>query len=173
MEIEKTVETNKSISSITIVNKNTLSWWDDINLKADETSYRISGCSLDIMKNYELTQMIQAYHCYVAYYNMMVSTSNNKLLSLSYLRIMDFENILLDIEKIELDLNAFKEKVIMLENTIKEKLLSYISLNVIELEEKSFSISLVSALKNIFKTKHKSSDTVALGMTVQNTMVKY
>ena len=159
--------------NVTIKNKNTMSWWDDIALVSQNKTYKIIGCSLPIAVNYELTQLIQSYHAFVDYHNMLVTTCNNKPLSMAYLKIVDFKDILLDAEKLEKDIAIFKLKIQLLELHLKDQVLIHIQEGSIAIEEKSATKTFFKTLENIFRWKKHDSTYASVQVAVTNNLVKY
>lgn len=159
--------------NVSIKNRNTLSWWDDIYLESKNKTFKIIGCSLPVNKNYELTQLIHSFHAFVDYHNMLVTTCNNKPLSMAYLKIVDFKDILLDAEKLEKDIGVFKLKIQLLELHLKEEILTYIQDGSIAIEEKTATKTFFKTLGNIFRWKKHDSSTAAVQVAVTNNLVNY
>lgn len=152
-------------------NKNASNWYEDLTIVKNGEVHKVIGSKIDILANYELTQLIKSYHSYVDYYNMLVTTTSNKPMTLAYLDVFNFENILVDIEKIEKDVLLFKNKILNLENSIKDKILTYLKDEVIILQRKSISRSLLSSIKGIFRVSYKTPLENAIDTTVKNNLV--
>lgn len=159
--------------NVFIKNKNTMSWWDDIGIEKDGKWFRIIGCNLDVIINYEITQLIQSYHSFVDYYNMLVTTVNHKPLNMAYLKVVNFEDILIDIEKIEKDIKIFRIKIQKLELELKERILDYITSKDIILEERTLTKSLFAVFTTMFKWKKNDSNSHAIQVSVTNNLVRY
>ena len=159
--------------NVFIKNKNTLSWWEDINLESKNKQFKIVGCSLPIKDNYELTQLIQSYHTFVEYHNMLVTTCNNKPLNMAYLKIVDFKDILLDAERLEKDIAIFKTKIQLLELHLKDLILTYIEEGTITIEERTVTKTFFNVFRNIFRWKKHDSNHNAVQVAVTNNLVRY
>lgn len=177
-ENELEVQTKKPVEekmelNVFIKNKNTQSWWDDIILTSKNRQFKIFGCTLPVVDNYKLKHLIQSYHSFVEYHNMLVTTVNNKPLSYAYLDVVNYEDILLDAEKIEKDIAIFKTKLQLLELHIRETIIDYVTNGVILLEEKTITKSFFGIFANIFRLKKHSDKNNMVQFAVINNLVKY
>lgn len=159
--------------NVFIKNKNTMSWWDDVAVEQNGKWFKIIGCNLEVLKNYEITQLIQSYHSFVDYYNMLVTTINNKPLNMAYLKVINFDDILLDAEKLEKDVKIFKIKIQKLELELKERILEYIISKEITIEERTLTKSLFTIFVTMFRWKKHDSSNHAVQMSVTNNLVRY
>lgn len=166
-------DVNETTLEIKLINKNGNSWWNDIQASIDGQEYKVIGCSLDVISNYDLTQSLLSYYSYVEYYNNLVITINNKPLSLAHLKVLNFENILKDMENIETMALIFKTKIKELELKIISDIRSYVKEGKIVLEKKTLGNKLNKALKNIFKWKRDDSHANAVQISVSNNLVGY
>lgn len=168
--VSEVVETTLDIK---LVNKNGNSWWNDIHTILDGQEYKVVGCSLDVISNYDLTQSLLSYYSYVEYYNNLVITINNKPLSLAHLKVLNFEGILKDMENIETQTLIFKTKIKELELKIISDIRKYVKEGKIVLEKKTLGTKVNKAFKNIFKWKIDDSHANAVQVSVSNNLVGY
>lgn len=175
MEIGSDVEVveKETVLEIKLVNKNGNSWWNDIHAVLDGQEYKVVGCSLDVISNYDLTQMLLSYYSFVEYYNNLVITINNKPLSLAHLKVLNFDGILKDMENIETMALIFKTRIKELELKIISDIRQYVKENKIVLEKKSLGTKMNRAFKNVFKLKRDDSHANAVQVSVTNNLVGY
>ncbi len=175
MEIGSDVEVveKETVLEIKLVNKNGNSWWNDIHALLDGQEYKVVGCSLDVISNYDLTQMLLSYYSFVEYYNNLVITINNKPLSLAHLKVLNFDGILKDMENIETMALIFKTRIKELELKIISDIRQYVKENKIVLEKKSLGTKMNRAFKNVFKLKRDDSHANAVQVSVTNNLVGY
>ncbi len=166
-------DVNETTLEIKLVNKNSNSWWDDIFVTLDGQEYKVVGCSLDVISNYDLTQMLLSYYSFVEYYNNLVITINNKPLSLAHLKVLNFDGILKDMENIETMALIFKTRIKELELKIISDIRQYVKENKIVLEKKTLGTKMNRAFKNVFKLKRDDSHANAVQVSVTNNLVGY
>lgn len=163
----------ETVLEIKLVNKNGNSWWNDIHAVLDGQEYKVVGCSLDVISNYDLTQMLLSYYSFVEYYNNLVITINNKPLSLAHLKVLNFDGILKDMENIETMALIFKTRIKELELKIISDIRQYVKENKIVLEKKTLGAKMNRAFKNVFKLKRDDSHANAVQVSVTNNLVGY
>ena len=175
MEIGSDVEVveKETVLEIKLVNKNGNSWWNDIHAVLDGQEYKVVCCSLDVISNYDLTQMLLSYYSFVEYYNNLVITINNKPLSLAHLKVLNFDGILKDMENIETMALIFKTRIKELELKIISDIRQYVKENKIVLEKKTLGTKMNRAFKNVFKLKRDDSHANAVQVSVTNNLVGY
>ena len=175
MEIGSDVEVveKETVLEIKLVNKNGNSWWNDIHAVLDGQEYKVVGCSLDVISNYDLTQMLLSYYSFVEYYNNLVITINNKPLSLAHLKVLNFDGILKDMENIETMALIFKTRIKELELKIISDIRQYVKENKIVLEKKTLGTKMNRAFKNVFKLQRDDSHANAVQVSVTNNLVGY
>ena len=171
----ETVVINEATSNeflIKLVSSSAAFWWKDLKISKDNKSFIATDDKLDVNANYEMVQMIDAYHSYVLYHDNLVRAIYNKPLSIASLNIVNNDNILSTIERLEKDLMYYRKQILDLEDKIIDKIKTYIENNKLILIEDGLSYK-INKLFNIFKfSKHNNVLEQSLNVTYEQVKLK-
>ena len=157
---------------IKLVSSSAAFWWKDLKISKDNKSFIATDDKLGVIANYEMVQMIDAYHSYVLYHDNLVKAVYNKPLSIASLNIVNNDNILSTIERLEKDLMYYRKQILDLEDKIIDKIKTYIENNKLILIEDGISYK-INKLFNIFKfSKHNNVLEQSLNVTYEQVKLK-
>ena len=157
---------------IKLVSSSSSFWWRDLKITKENKNFIATDAILDVKTSYEMVQMIDAYHSYVLYHDNLVKAIFNKPLSIASLNIVNEDEILKTIEKIEQDLLIYRKQILSLEDRIIKRIEDFIANNKIILIEDNFSYR-VGKFFRLFKwTKHHNVLEQSLNITYEQNKLK-
>jgi len=157
---------------IKLVRSNSTFWWRDIKMSLNNKNVIVIDVKLDVSTNYEMVQMIDSYHSYVLYHDNLVKAIYNKPLSIASLNIVNDDNILDTIDKLEKDLLLYRKQIIELEKKIVDRIKYFITTDRVVLQEDDFSYR-INRLFNIFKfSKYVNPLEQSLNITYEQVKLK-